>query len=129
MGALLVVAASAVWLVSCGRTLPGGDIPAGEEIRSKEPSTKGLEYFTGEITKAEQSIIGPKLTVMRDKSKTEKAFFITSKTEVWWGISYAKSTIQGRPVRAKVSDLKEGQRVACYLNEKNQAARIHILRQ
>lgn len=112
---------------SCGQVLPGGDIPPGEELRQKQPGDSTLEYFTGTITKVEQSIIGPKITVKKEKSEADRTFFIAPKGEVWLGIDYAKTTISGKPERAKISDLKERQRVACFINRGNQAERIHIL--
>lgn len=114
-------------VVSACEVLPGSDIPPGEELRQKQPGGGTLEYFTGTIEKIEQSIIGPKVTVKKEKTQADRTFFIAPKGEVWLGIEYSKTTILKKPRRVKISDLKEGQRVACYINKSNQAVRIHIL--
>lgn len=125
---LVVGFLSIALVVSSCEVLPGSDIPPGEELRQKQPDGSTLEYFTGTVTKIEQSIIGPKITVKKEKSGTERTFFIAPKGEVWLGIEYSKTTILKKPRRAEITDLKEGQRVACFINRSNQAERIHILK-
>lgn len=123
--AALIIVGLAVWWFSLER-LPGYNMEPTNKKSYVEPGGRTSEYFTGHIKKVELSIIGWKMTVTLDENNSERTFLIPADSPIWLGLVISNRTISGRE-RAKLSDLKAGQRVAVFIGKDNKATRINIL--
>lgn len=123
---VLVITGLAVWWFNLER-LSGYNTEPAYERSYVEPGGRISEYFTGYIKKVELSIIGWKMTVTLDENNSERTFLIPGDTPIWLGLVIGSRTISGRE-RAKLSDLKAGQRVAVFIGKDNKATRINILK-
>ncbi|MFH1737187.1 MAG: hypothetical protein ABH838_04785 [Actinomycetota bacterium] len=124
--AALVIIGLAVWWFSLER-LPGYNMEPTYKKSYVEPGGRPSEYFTGYIKKVELSIIGWKMTVTLDENNSERTFLIPGDTPIWLGLVIGSRTISGRE-RAKLSDLKAGQRVAVFIGKDYKATRVNILK-
>ena len=124
--AVLVIVGLAVWWFSQER-LPGYNTEPTNKKSYVEPSGRTTEYFTGNIKKVELSIIGWKMTVTLDENNSERTFLIPADTPIWLGLVIGSRTISGRE-RAKLPDLKAGQRVAIFIGKDDKATRVNILK-
>lgn len=124
--AVVVIIGLAVWWFSLGR-LPGYNTEPTYKKSYVEPSGRTSEYFTGYIKKVELSIIGWKMTVTLDENNSERTLLIPANAPIWLGMVIGSRTISGQ-VRAKLPDLKAGQRVAVFIGKENKATRVNILK-
>lgn len=126
--AIIAVAfiAAAAWWLSVER-LPGYNTEPTEKSSFVEPGGKVSEYFTGTVVKSELSIIGPKLTVKIDTTKSDRTFFLPANAPIWFGMIFGDKEITGE-TKATFADIKAGQRVAVFIGPTNKARRINILK-
>ncbi len=124
---VLALVVSIVIIRSCEERLPGHDMENVDRSDYVDKEGKTVEYFTGQIVEFDKSILGPKITVKKDRNNQNRTFFLERNAEVWLGLEEVGSSIKGQE-KVESSEIEVGQRVACFVNNKNKCYRIHILK-
>jgi hypothetical protein len=122
----VVLIGAVIWYFSQER-LPGYNIDPVLKQSYVEPNGKTSEYVTGIITKTENSILGPKMTVKMDINNSRRTFYVAYDAPVWLGLIFGKKEITGVE-KITFAELKKGWRVAAFIGTQNKAKRINVLR-